>query len=155
MTIQVDRTSVMPRRSQAGTPERKAEPWQPPLSAGGLADVLGLMRRWAWTEQHTEALLEDVALALDDVLAPSEEVIEDIVQRFRGHLMKLVDIAVSSLVWQGSAYANTLILRGRALRAEEMPGDYPRAVQHLRQMGWIVSELLDQLVACESIEGVA
>jgi hypothetical protein len=154
MTVQADRPSAMPRRSQTTESERKVKPWKPPLDADCLNDVLGLLRRWAWTEWDTEALLDDVALVLDDV-APPEEVIEDIVQRFRGYLMRLVDIAVSSLIWQESAYADTLIQRGRVLRVEEMPGDHSRAVQHLRQLGWIVSELLNQLVAFDSIEGVA
>lgn len=129
-------------------------PWKPPLDAASLNDMLGLLRRWAWTALDSEALLDDVAMALDDI-APSAEDIGEFVQRFRGHLMQLVDIAVSTRVWQKSVYADTLTQRARALRAEEMPGDHRRAVPHLRQMAWIVSELVDQLVALDSIEGAA
>ena len=124
------------------------------MDAVGLTDVHGLLLRWAWTAQDSEALLDDVALALDDV-APSEEDIEDFVQRARGYLMRLVNIAVSTRVWQESAYTDTLIQRARTLRADEMPGDYRHAVLRLRQMGWVVGELLDQLVTFDSIEGAA
>lgn len=140
---------------QGPQPETPTIPrWKPPLDSAGLNDVLGLLRRWAWTALDTEALLDDVAMALDDI-APSQEHIQELVQRFRGHLMQLVDIAVSTRVWQKSAYADTLIQRARALRAEEMPGDYRRAVLHLRQMAWGTSELLDRLVALDSIKGAA
>ncbi|MCZ4102952.1 hypothetical protein C8250_039105 [Streptomyces sp. So13.3] len=140
---------------QAAEPEAQTvTPWKPPLDAAGLTDVHGLLLRWAWTAHESEDLLDDVATALDDI-APSEDVIEDFVQRSRGHLMRLVNIAVSTRAWQESAYANTLIQRARTLRASEMPGDYRHAVLHLRQMGWVVGELLDQLVAFDSIKGVA
>ncbi|MEE4543499.1 DUF6415 family natural product biosynthesis protein [Streptomyces sp. V4-01] len=128
--------------------------WLPPLDAAGLTDVLGLLRRWAWTGADSEALLDDVATALDDV-APCEEDVEEIVQRLRGHLMRLVDIAVSARVWQTSAYADTLIQRARVLRAEEMPDDHRRAVAHLRRMAWILGDLLDQLVTHDSVKGAA
>ena len=147
-------------RPLATTPKRTRRPgvateaWKSPLDADGLHDILGLLRRWAWTAGDSEALLDDVALALDDV-APCEETIEEVVQRFRGHFMSLVDIAVSTQALQQSAYANTLVRRARALRADEMPGDHRRAVLHLRQMGWLIGELLDQLVALDHIEGAA
>ncbi len=152
--------TVLTCRPLAAIPKRtrrqgaEAEAWKSPLNADGLHEVLGLLRRWAWTAGDSEALLDDVARALDDV-APNEEEIEDIVQRFRGHLMSLVDIAMSTQASQQSAYAGTLVQRSRAVRAVEMPGDHRRAVLHLRQMGWLVSELLDQLVALDFVEGAA
>lgn len=156
MTVQTRRPSAARARTpwpQGTEPETPTVPrWKPPLEAAGLSDMLGLLRRWAWTALDSEALLDDVAIALDDI-APAEEDIEESVERLRGHLIQLVDIAVSTRVWQQSAYADTLIQRARALRAEEMPGDHRRAVPHLRQMAWNVSELLDQLVALHSIQG--
>jgi hypothetical protein len=131
-----------------------AFPWVPPLDAAGLTDVLGLLRRWAWTGADSEALLDDVGAALDDI-APCEEDVEECVQRLRGHLMRLVDIAVSTRVGQQSVYADTLIQRARVLRAEDMPGDRRRAVAHLRRMAWILGELLDQLVTHDSIKEAA
>ncbi|WP_405786081.1 MULTISPECIES: DUF6415 family natural product biosynthesis protein [unclassified Streptomyces] len=67
----------------------------------------------------------------------------------------LTDIAVSTRVRQKSAYADALIQRARALRAEEMPGGHHRGAPHLRRTAWFVSELLDQFVALGSIEGAA
>ncbi|WP_328914761.1 MULTISPECIES: DUF6415 family natural product biosynthesis protein [unclassified Streptomyces] len=116
--------------------------------------MLGLLRRWAWTALDSEAVLDDVATALDG-MTPSEEAIGTFVRRLRGHLMQLVDIAVSTRVRQKSAYADILIQQARALRAEEMPGGHHRGVPHLRRTAWFVSELLDQLVALGSIEGAA
>lgn len=140
---------------QGTEPEKSTViPWTPPLDAADLTDVHGLLLRWAWTARDSEALLDDVAMAMDDI-APREEDIEDFVERSRGYLMRLVNIAVSTRIWQESVYADTLIQRARTLRADEMPGDHRHAVQHLRQMGWVVSELLDQLVTLNSIEGAA
>jgi hypothetical protein len=116
--------------------------------------VHGLLVRWAWTAQDTAELLDDVAAALDDV-PPSAEHVENLVERHRSHLMKLANVAVSTRAWQTSAYADALIQRARALRAKETPGDHGDAVQLLRQMAWVAGELLDQLVAHDSIKGAA
>ncbi|SEP02599.1 DUF6415 family natural product biosynthesis protein [Actinacidiphila rubida] len=128
--------------------------WQPPLDAAGLNDLHGLLLRWAWTAQDSNDLLDEVARALDDVPPPEEE-IEDFVERHRGYLMRLVNIAVATRVWYRSVYADTLVQRARVLRAVEMPGDHSQAVLHLRQMGWVAGELVDQLVVLNSIKGAA
>jgi hypothetical protein len=117
-----------------------------------VANLLARIR--TWKPLDGAALLDDVAAVLDDVPL-SEEDVEDAAERLRGHLMQLVNIAISSEADQKSGYADTLIHRARALRAEEMSGDHRRAVQHLRQMGWVTSELLDQLVGLDSTKEAA
>lgn len=107
-----------------------------------------------WKPLDGAALLDDVAAVLDDV-PPREEDADETAERLRGHLMQLVNIAVSSQADQRSRYADTLVQLARTLRAEEIPGDHRRAVLHLRQMGWVTSELLDQLVALNSIKEAA
>lgn len=108
----------------------------------------------AWKPLDAGALLDDATVALDDVV-PGEEETEEIAQRLRGYLMQLVHIATASGVNEGSGYAGTLVLRARSLRSEELPGDYRRGVEHLRKMGWVTSELVDQLVAMRSIKEAA
>jgi hypothetical protein len=117
-----------------------------------VANLLERIR--TWTPLDGTALLDDVAAVLDGV-PPSEEETEEIAERLRGYLMQLVNIAVTSEADQRSKYAEILVQRARDLRAEEMSGDHRRAVLHLRQMGWVTSELLDQLVALKSIKEAA
>ncbi|WP_193511113.1 DUF6415 family natural product biosynthesis protein [Streptomyces griseoloalbus] len=128
-----------------------APQWTPPLSGGELATVLNRLR--GWTAFDGDALLDDVALALDDV-APAEEVTQEIAQRFLGHLMRLVNIAIAAEAGR-DADAAQLIERARTLRTQGVPGDHRRAVGHLRRRGWIVNELLEQLVEARCLEKVA
>ncbi|GGV57899.1 hypothetical protein GCM10010294_04990 [Streptomyces griseoloalbus] len=121
------------------------------MSGGELATVLNRLR--GWTAFDGDALLDDVALALDDV-APAEEVTQEIAQRFLGHLMRLVNIAIAAEAGR-DADAAQLIERARTLRTQGVPGDHRRAVGHLRRRGWIVNELLEQLVEARCLEKVA
>jgi hypothetical protein len=119
---------------------------------GAVADLLVRIR--AWTPLDGPALLDDVALVLDEG-PPAEEQAEEIAERLRGYLMQLVNIALAGGADRGSAYAGVLIQRARALRVEEMPGDSRRAVLHLRQLGWVTGELLDQLVVLHYVKEAA
>ncbi|MFJ6636733.1 DUF6415 family natural product biosynthesis protein [Streptomyces sp. NPDC091376] len=117
--------------------------WTPPLDAEGLAHVIACLR--GWQAFDGEALLDDVADALDDVV-PAEADVDDLAERLRGHLMRLVNIAVANEAEQRDEAAARLIERARVLRVEELPGGHWNAVGHLRRMGWIASELLERLV---------
>ncbi|MFF1276996.1 DUF6415 family natural product biosynthesis protein [Streptomyces marokkonensis] len=112
-----------------------------------------LDRLRGWTAFDGGALLDDVAAALDDVPPPEEDT-EEIAGRLRGHLGRLVTIAVATEAEQDAAAAR-LIEHARTLRADDLPGDYRKAVGHLRRMGWIVNELLDRLVAVRCLKEVA
>jgi len=68
--------------------------------------------------------------------------------------MRLVTIAVAAEADQNAAAAQ-LIEQARTLRAEDLPGDYRMAVGYLRRLGWIISELLDRLVAVRCLREVA
>ncbi|MFI8860425.1 DUF6415 family natural product biosynthesis protein [Streptomyces prasinus] len=128
------------------------EPWKPPLPHDRLAAVLDRLR--TWRPFDGDALLDDVAAALDDVV-PAEEDLAEIAERLRGHLMRLVDIALAAEEDQRDAASAQLIEQARTLRAEEVPGDHWKAVGHLRRMGWTVSELLERLVAVRCLAAVA
>ncbi|MER7816781.1 transposase [Streptomyces sp. NPDC096153] len=58
----------------------------------GLAHVLA--RRRGWEAFDGEAHLDDVADVLDDVV-PAEADVDDVAERLRGHLVRLVNIAVA------------------------------------------------------------
>ncbi|MER6113206.1 DUF6415 family natural product biosynthesis protein [Streptomyces hirsutus] len=128
------------------------EPWVPPLPYDELETLRNKIR--AWRPFDGEALLDDVAVALDDVL-PAEEDIEEIAQRLRGHLTQLVTIALAAEEDQRDATSAQLIEQARTLRAEDVPGDHWKAIGHLRRMGWTVNELLERLVAVRCVAAVA
>ncbi|MFC9916306.1 DUF6415 family natural product biosynthesis protein [Streptomyces sp. NPDC127197] len=125
--------------------------WRPPLDPDALRTVLEKVR--AWEPFDGGALLDDVAVVLDNVM-PAEEYVEELAQRLRGHLMRLVDIAVAAEAEEDKATAR-LIERARNVRSENMPGDHRQAVGHLRRMGWTVNELLERLVATKCLKEAA
>ncbi|MEU0942296.1 DUF6415 family natural product biosynthesis protein [Streptomyces canus] len=90
-------------------------------------------------------LLNDVAAVLDDY-TPAGDGGEEHAQRLRGHLMRLVNLAVTTEMDQKDQQIADLVERGRHMRAEELPSDHRRAVGHVRQMAWTLNELLERLV---------
>ncbi|WP_308408625.1 DUF6415 family natural product biosynthesis protein [Streptomyces sp. AC627_RSS907] len=115
-----------------------------------LTTVLDAMRRW--TPLDGEALLDDVGVVLDDS-APCEGDVEEIGERLRGHLMRLV--AITTAARTDDVETGRMILRAREVRAEDMPGDYWRAVSRLRRMAWTVNELLEHLGAIRCLKEYA
>ncbi|MFJ2699013.1 DUF6415 family natural product biosynthesis protein [Streptomyces rochei] len=107
--------------------------------------VLEKVQRWA--PYVDGLLLDDVAAVLDDYTSTEHEVDEH-TQRLRGHLMRLVHLAVCSNVAEqdGQVEVADLIERGRTIGTEEVPTDHRRAVGHLRRMAWTLHELLERLV---------
>lgn len=88
----------------------------------------------------------DVAAVLDDY-TPTEHEVDEHAQRLRGHLMRLVHLAVVSRVAETDQQTAVLVERGRTIRSEEVPTDHRRAVGHIRRMAWTLDELLERLVA--------
>ncbi|AWW43178.1 DUF6415 family natural product biosynthesis protein [Streptomyces cadmiisoli] len=138
--------ATLPRWTQRTTP------WTPPLVPEDLADVLAKARQW--TPFDGEGLLDDVGAVLDDVV-PLEEDLEDHARRLRGHLMRLVDIAIAAEVGQKDVEADRLIRQARDLRAHDLPGDHRQAVGQLRRMAWSVNELLERLAAIKCLKEAA
>lgn len=87
-------------------------------------------------------------------MVPAEEAVEELAERLRGHLMRLVAIAVASEAGDDEQAA-ALIERAREVRVEELPGDRRRAVGHLRRMAWSVNELLERLGALRCLKEYA
>jgi hypothetical protein len=122
-----------------------------PVDEETLTTVLAKVRQW--TPFDGDALLDDVGAVMDDVLPPEDDV-EELAERLRGHLMQLVHIALAAEADEDDQ-AKRMILRAREVRAEDMPGDYWRAVGHLRRMAWSTNELLERLGAIRCLKELA
>ncbi|WPP30476.1 DUF6415 family natural product biosynthesis protein [Streptomyces sp. CL7] len=103
-----------------GTVPRPVYLWTPPLNSGQLATVLNRLR--GWTAFDGGALLDDIAAALDDV-PPAEGDTAPLAERLRGHLARLVTIAVAREAYRDTTAAQ-LALLARTLQTEPLP---PRA----------------------------
>ncbi|WP_406190946.1 DUF6415 family natural product biosynthesis protein [Streptomyces sp. NBC_01017] len=125
------------------------ERWAPQLDGEALTMLAGKVRRWQVFDG--EALLDDLATVLDDV-GPAEQQVDELAERLRGHLVRLVTIAVAAEEEQRDAATARLIEQARTLPSEEVPGDHCRAVGHLRRMGWITNGLLERLVATKCLK---
>lgn len=110
-----------------------------PLDTEGLRTFLRKLRTW----EAFGGNANDVAEALDDVV-PHAEHLEGLADLHRGHLLRLVSIAVAAGAEERDAAAARLIERARS---EDLPGGHWKAVGPLRRMGWTVNELLERMVA--------
>lgn len=124
--------------------------WMAPLDEDVVSGVLAAMRRWSALDG--DALLDDVGAVIDDVV-PAGDDVEELAERLRGHLMRLVAVAVANKA--DEEQAAELIERARDVRSDELPGDYWRAVGHLRRMAWSVNELLERLGAVRCLREYA
>ncbi|MFE1013200.1 DUF6415 family natural product biosynthesis protein [Streptomyces sp. NPDC058794] len=116
----------------------------PPFTDACLRRVLEKVQRWA---PYVDGLLLDHVAAVLDDYTPTEHEVDEHAQRLRGHLMRLVHLAVVSKVAEQDGQVADLINRGRTIGTEGVPTDHRRAVGHLRRMAWTLHELLERLVA--------
>ncbi|WP_344049867.1 DUF6415 family natural product biosynthesis protein [Streptomyces thermoalcalitolerans] len=126
--------------------------WTPPLGVDDLAALLAKVQQW--TPFDGDALLDDVGAVLDEVVPPEED-FDVLAQRLRGHLMRLVDIAVAAGVADKDLEAERLIRQARTVHAGDVPGDHRRAVGHLRRMAWSLNELFERLSAIKYVKEAA
>jgi hypothetical protein len=110
-------------------------------------DALRMLLRkvQTWQPYVDGLLLDDVAAVLDDHM-PAEDELGDSALRLRGHLMRLVNLAVTAQVVHQDARVAVLVDQARAVRSEDTPGDHWKAVGHVRRMAWTLNELLERLV---------
>ncbi|XUL90984.1 DUF6415 family natural product biosynthesis protein [Streptomyces galilaeus] len=106
----------------------------------------------SWQPYIDGSLLHDVATVLDDNM-PGEEEVDDSALRMRGHLMRLVNLAVTDRVVEQDACIAQLVERARMVRSEELPGDHRKAVGHVRRMAWTLNELLERLIENQVPQG--
>ncbi|RPF30301.1 DUF6415 family natural product biosynthesis protein [Streptomyces sp. TLI_185] len=114
-----------------------------PFTEAGLQRVLEKIQRWA---PYVDGLLLDDIAAIPDDYMPSKDEVDEHAQQLRGHLMRLVNLAVTSKVDQRDQKVAGLVERGRIIRSEEGHSDRRRAVGAVRQMAWTLNELLELLV---------
>ncbi|MFR0367537.1 DUF6415 family natural product biosynthesis protein [Streptomyces sp. MCC20] len=114
-----------------------------PGSPQGLQRLLEKVQNWA--PYVDGLLLDDVAAVLDDHMPGGDE-IAGLAPRLRSHLMRLVNLAVTSKLIHKDREVAALVERGRALCAEELPGDHHRDVGYLRRLAWTLNELLELMV---------
>lgn len=118
--------------------------WRPPLDTEALGELLTKLR--SWQPLDDDALLDDVADALDDI-PPDEAGTAELVQRLGGHITRLTEIAVAASADQRDVYTAGLVQRGRVLRSQDVPDDRASATHHVRRLGWVANELLTMTVA--------
>ncbi|GAU70594.1 hypothetical protein SSP35_20_00900 [Streptomyces sp. NBRC 110611] len=131
-------------------PSRDLEPWKPPHSAGELIGILGRLR--GWTPFDVGSLLDDVAEALDD-LPPTAMDMPTLLRRLHAHLSQLATISIANEANEKEDDVARLLLRGETLRASPLPAEPAKAQGHLRQVGWVVNELVERLVAAQYMKG--
>lgn len=105
--------------------------------------VLGKVQKW---QPYVDGLLlDDVANVLDDY-TPSEDEVDESALRLRGHLIRLVNLAVTAKVVEQDERVDQIVENARTVGSEEIPGDHWKAVGHVRRMAWTLNELLERLV---------
>lgn len=126
-------------------PVRRADQ---PFDPDRLRWVLGKVQTW---QPYVDGvLLDDVADVLDDYV-PSEEEVEALATRLRGHLRRLVQLADASKVDQRDQEVAGLVERARTVRSEELPGDRSGDVGHLRRMAWTLEAFLECMVESQCL----
>ncbi|MGW6604884.1 DUF6415 family natural product biosynthesis protein [Streptomyces sp. NPDC055036] len=138
-----------PALTQAHSPRsRPVERWTPTLDAAALTRLATMLREL----QPLDAILDDVGDVLSNQ-APPEHEFEEIADCLRGDLMRLVNIALAAE--DEDTEVADLIRQARALRSEELPGDYSSALGHLRRMAGVTNGLLERLAETGSMREIA
>ncbi|MFI8194017.1 DUF6415 family natural product biosynthesis protein [Streptomyces sp. NPDC085946] len=125
----------------------------PAAEESGLRPLHARKGLYQWEPFDGNAVLNDVANALDNVVL-AEEDIEQFTQRLPSHLMGMVTIGIAGEAERDAAAAQ-LIAQVRALSDQDVLGDHQAAVGHLRRMAWTVNELFDRLVAKKCLRAAA
>lgn len=112
-----------------------------------LARVMQAFSRWQPLDLGT--VLDDVAVALDDV-PPTLEERSHLVQRLHAHLTQLANIALANGACQRDAQIARLVTRGQTLQAATSVSGTAQA--DLRRTGGVLSDLVDRLVAMRYVK---
>ncbi|MFF1693550.1 DUF6415 family natural product biosynthesis protein [Streptomyces sp. NPDC058257] len=157
---------IMPVRVK--DPTVPTTPWSTPLGRLGLHDLLSAVRNWEPVDW------DSVYDGLDTVL--NEEVshhaagasgsgrpgaaglgydeTEELVQRFRGALMQLVNRGLRDDAHKKHPDIADLIERARTLRSQELPGDERQSLTFLRKLGRVTLELAERLDEVGIVKGL-
>lgn len=120
-----------------------------PFDPDRLRWMLGKVQTW---QPYVDGvLLDDLADVLDDY-EPSEEEVEALATRLRGHLLRLVQLAVASKLGQRDQEVAGLVKRAREVHSEALPGDRSGDVGYLRRLAWTLEAFLERLVESQCIK---
>ncbi|MEU2585311.1 DUF6415 family natural product biosynthesis protein [Streptomyces avermitilis] len=129
--------------------DHSVRPADLPFDPERLQWVLGKVQKW---HPYVDgALLDDVAAVIDNY-TPGENEIDESALRLRGHLMRLMSFAVVDQVVERDKRVEELVTRACRERWDELPGDHRSAVGHVRRMAWTLNELVEHLVANQSLK---
>nr|WP_237330011.1 DUF6415 family natural product biosynthesis protein [Streptomyces sp. BA2] len=115
-------------------PAQRDGQWNPPLRSDQLRLVRD--RLVAWTPLNLEVIFDDLDAAIGSQ-PPTAATIAALLERLRGHLKRLCDIAVADPKLSG------LIERGRLVWDERLPADYQDAVGLARRLAFMLERLIE------------
>lgn len=145
LTVLVPENDVVPPPAD----EPRTPQWTPPLDAEGLWSVLERIKNWKPLD------VEEVFDDLDTVIGnqtPPVAVTDTLVDRLRGHLKQLSDIAVADEQYPPTAEMLRLVVRGVPLRKERAPADHRQAVGLARRLAFVTSDLVEELIEARYIK---
>lgn len=130
--------------------ERDVPAWEPPLDEDGLRFVLA--RIAAWRPLIVEAIFDDLDTAIGNQ-PPPVATTEALVERLRGHLKQLSDIAVADERYPPTAEIVGFVERGLPIRSERTPANHQQAVGLARRLAFVTSDLVEELIEARYIKG--
>ncbi|MFD6128814.1 DUF6415 family natural product biosynthesis protein [Streptomyces diastaticus] len=145
LTVLVPENDVVPPPAD----EPRTPQWTPPLDAEGLRSVLERIKNWKPLD--VEEVFDDLDTAIGDQ-TPPVAVTDTLVDRLRGHLKQLSDIAVADEQYPPTAEMLQLVARGVPLREERAPADYRQAVGLARRLAFVTSDLVEELIEARYIK---
>ncbi|WTD06162.1 DUF6415 family natural product biosynthesis protein [Streptomyces albidoflavus] len=145
LTVLVPENDVVPPRAD----ESRTPQWTPPLDAEGLRSVLERVKDWKPFD--VEEVFDDLDTAIGDQ-PPPVATTGALVDRLRGHLKQLSDIALADEQYPPTVEMVRLASRGVPLREERAPADYRHAVGLARRMAFVASDLVEELIEARYIK---
>ncbi|MGW8889103.1 DUF6415 family natural product biosynthesis protein [Streptomyces sp. NPDC055749] len=146
-------TALVPENDVIPPPaddEPSAPQWTPPFDADGLRLILE--RITAWKPLDVEEIFDDLDTAIGNQLPPVA-MTATLVERLRGHLKQLGDIAVADTKYPPTDEMVLLIERGLPVRDERTPTDHQQAVGLARRLAFVTSDLIEELIEARYIKG--
>jgi hypothetical protein len=145
LTVLVPENDVVPPPAD----EPCTQQWTPPLDAEGLRSVLERIKNWKPLD--VEEVFDDLNTAIGDQ-TPPVAMTDTLVDRLRGHLRQLSDIAVADEQYPPTAEMLQLVACGVSLREERAPADYRQAVGLARRLAFVTSDLVEELIEARYIK---
>ncbi|MFH9734364.1 DUF6415 family natural product biosynthesis protein [Streptomyces sp. NPDC017260] len=146
LTVLVPENDVVPPPAdEPGTPK-----WTLPLDAEGLRCVLERIKDWESLD--VEEVCDDLDTAIGNQ-PPPVATTGPLVDRLRGHLKQLSDIAVADERYPPTAAMVQLVEQGLSLRGEYTPVAYRQAVGLARRLAFVTSDLVEELIEARYLKG--